>query len=88
MTENYTLKDSVFRAFLRKQDLGPTEMAEYLDANYNSIKAAFAKLADEGLLDREGRGNYIPDYSGIILYLMDKIESLEERIESLETITM
>jgi Mn-dependent DtxR family transcriptional regulator len=80
MTEEYTLKETVFRSFLKKSELSPTKMATYLKANYNSVKAAFAKLADEGLLDREGRGNYSPNYSNILLHLLDRIEELEKII--------
>lgn len=78
MTEEYTLREAVFRAFLEKPNLGPSEMALHLDANYNSVKAIFAKLCDEGLLRREGRGNYAPNTPGILLHLMDRIDALEK----------
>lgn len=52
-------------------------MADHLEAKYNSVKAVFSKLCEEGLLRREGRGNYVPNTPGIFLYIMDKIESLE-----------
>lgn len=77
MTEEYTLRDSIFRTFLRNPRLGPGEMAEKLGANYNSVKAAFSKLYEEGLLDREGRGNYAPNVPAILLHLMDRVEALE-----------
>jgi hypothetical protein len=38
----------------------------------------YAKLYDEGLLTREGRGNYIPNVSGILLHLMERLETLEK----------
>lgn len=78
MSDKYSLKDRVFREFLRNQELGPSEMAEHLGAKYNSVKAAFAKLAEEGFLDRPGRGKYAPNYAAIILHLMDRIEALEK----------
>ena len=77
MTEDYTLRDTVFKTFLKDPSLGPSEMTERLGANYNSVKAVYAKLYEEGLLGREGRGNYIPNISGILLQLMDRLEALE-----------
>lgn len=80
MANKLSLKDTIFREFLKNQSLGPSEMAQLLDANYNSVKAAFAKLAEEGLLDRSGRGNYEPNLVGIILNLMDRLEVLENNV--------
>ena len=54
-------------------------MTEKLGAKYNSVKAAYAKLCDEGILKREGRGSYTPDIAGILLDLMDRVEALEKR---------
>jgi len=79
MSKNQSLKDTIFREFLRNPALGPTEMAAKLGANYNSVKAAFAKLADEGLLERSGRGSYAPSFPGILLSLMARVEALEAR---------
>jgi DNA-binding transcriptional regulator YhcF (GntR family) len=53
-------------------------MAEHLGAKYNSVKAAYAKLSDEGLLMRRGRGSYSPNVPGILLHLMDRVEALEK----------
>ena len=53
-------------------------MAEKLDAKYNSVKAAFAKLAEDGFLDRPSRGTYAPSVSGILLDLIERVEALEE----------
>lgn len=78
MTEDYTLRETVFRNFLKNPNLGPREMTQKLGANYNSVKAVYAKLYDEGLLTREGRGNYIPNVSGILLHLMERLETLEK----------
>jgi len=78
MAEEYTLRESVFRAFLANTNLGPKDMAGHLGAKYNSVKAVFAKLCEEGLLRREGRGNYAPNIPGILLLLMDRIEALEK----------
>ena len=78
MTEKYTLREAVFRAFLANPNLGPKDMAGKLKAKYNSVKAVFAKLCEEGLLRREGRGNYVPNTSIILLHLMDRIEALEK----------
>ena len=74
-----SLKDKVFRSFLQYPTLGPEQMAVKLDAKYNSVKDAFAKLARDGLLQRSGRGNYEPNYAGIIIYLMERIEALEKQ---------
>ena len=52
-------------------------MAERLGANYNSVKAIYARLCEEGLLRREGRGNYSVNYEGILLHLLERIEALE-----------
>lgn len=66
MTKEYTIQESVFRAFLENPDLGPSDMAQHLQANYNSVKAAFLNLYNEGLLDRERRGNYLPNVPKIL----------------------
>jgi Mn-dependent DtxR family transcriptional regulator len=79
MNHDYSLKEQVFRTFLTDTSLGPSEMAKRLGAKYNSVKAIYAKLCDEGMLKREGRGNYTPDVSGIFLDLMDRVEALEKR---------
>jgi Mn-dependent DtxR family transcriptional regulator len=79
MSEEFSLKDKVFRTFLQDPTLGPEEMAKKLDAKYNSVKDAFAKLAKDGLLQRSGRGNYEPNYAGIVIHLLDRIEELEKR---------
>ncbi len=79
MKHDYSLKEQVFRTFLTDPSLGPSEMTEKLGAKYNSVKAAYAKLCDEGMLKREGRGSYTPDLSGILLDLMDRVEALEKR---------
>jgi Mn-dependent DtxR family transcriptional regulator len=72
-----TLREMVFKAFLKNPSLGPSQMAERLKANYNSVKAIYAKLCEDGLLRREGRGNYSPNVSGILLHLLKRIEALE-----------
>ena len=82
MFSKKSLKESVFREFLKNPSLGPIEMTEKLGANYNSVKAAFAKLAKERILERSSRGNYEPNLAIILLDLMDRVESLEERMNS------
>jgi DNA-binding IclR family transcriptional regulator len=82
MSNEISLKDSVFREFLKNPNLGPSEMAEKLKANYNSVKAAFAKLAEEGFLERPSRGNYSPNIAAILLNLMDRVSVLEEQVKS------
>jgi len=78
MSSKQSLKDTVFKEFLRNPALGPSEMTEKLGANYNSVKAAFAKLAEDGFLDRPSRGTYAPSISGILLDLIERVEALEE----------
>lgn len=78
MSEDKTLYETVFRTFLKRPCLGPSEMTEELGANYNSVKAIFAKLYDDDLLSREGRGNYAPNVNGILLHLLDRVEALEK----------
>jgi predicted transcriptional regulator len=78
MSSKQSLKDAIFKEFLRNPALGPSEMAEKLDANYNSVKAAFAKLAEDGFLDRPSRGTYEPSIPGILLDLIKRVEALEE----------
>jgi len=78
MSRKQSLKDTIFREFLKNPSLGPSEMTEHLGTKYNSVKAAFAKLAEEGLLERPSRGSYAPNVSGILLYLMDRVEALEK----------
>jgi DNA-binding IclR family transcriptional regulator len=82
MSKEISLKDSVFREFLKNPSLGPSEMTEKLGANYNSVKAAFAKLAEEGFLERPSRGTYEPSIATILLDLMDRIAALEEQVKS------
>jgi len=79
MSEELSLKDKVFRSYLSEPTLSPEEMAVKLDAKYNSVKDAFAKLAKDGLLKRSGRGNYEPNYAGIVIHLMGRIEELEKK---------
>ena len=78
MSPKKSLKDEVFREFLQNPSLGPTEMTEKLNVKYNSVKAAFAKLAEEGFLERPSRGTYEPNVAAILLDLMDRVEKLEE----------
>jgi len=78
MSEELSLKDKVFHNFLKDPTVGPEQMAAKLDAKYNSVKDAFAKLAKDGLLKRSGRGNYEPNYAGIVIHLLDRIEALEK----------
>lgn len=80
MNEESTLKESVFRAFLEDPKLGPSEVAAKLNANYNSVKAVFSQLCGEGLLVREGRGNYTPNVPRILLHLLDRIRALEKGV--------
>ena len=81
MSSEITLKDTIFREFLKNPEFGPSEMTHHLKANYNSVKAAFAKLADEGLLDRPERGIYEPSFSGIMLNVMSRLEALERKVK-------
>ncbi|MBD3171048.1 hypothetical protein GF326_01115 [Candidatus Bathyarchaeota archaeon] len=80
MSDDLTLKDTIFREFLKDPSLGPSEMTDKLGANYNSVKAAFAKLADEGFLERPSRGNYEPNIAFILLDLMERVTTLEESV--------
>ena len=82
MSNEISLKDSVFREFLKNPSLGPSEMTEKLGANYNSVKAAFAKLAEEGFLERPSRGSYAPNNAAILLNLMDRVAALEEKVKA------
>ena len=79
MTQKHSLKEKVFRTALKKPDLNPSQMAKLLGAKYNSVKAAYSKLHNEGLLKREGRGDYAPNIEGILLDLMDRVEALEKK---------
>jgi hypothetical protein len=81
MSEELSLKDRIFHNFLLDPTLGPEKMTAKLDAKYNSVKDAFAKLAKEGLLQRSGRGNYEPNYPGIIIHLMSRIDNLEKQVK-------
>ena len=82
MSNEKSLKYSVFREFLKDPSLGPSEMTQKLDAKYNSVKAAFAKLAEEGFLERPSRGCYEPNIASILLNLMDRVDALEERVKA------
>jgi Mn-dependent DtxR family transcriptional regulator len=81
MSDEKTLKDLVFRTFLSHSNFGPKEMADHLQVNYNSVKAIYSKLSEEGLLERESRGNYSPNMAGILIHLIDRIETLEKRLQ-------
>ncbi len=81
MTSKKSLKEEVFREFLQNPSLGPTEMTKQIDAKYNSVKAAFAKLTEEGFLERPSRGTYNPNIAGILLDLMARVEKLEEQVK-------
>jgi hypothetical protein len=82
MSKVISLKDSVFREFIQNPSLGPSEMTRKLGANYNSVKAAFAKLAAEGYLERPIRGTYAPNIAFILLDLMDRVTVLEQRVKT------
>jgi hypothetical protein len=82
MSNKFSLKQRVFREILKNPSLGPREMTERLGAKYNSVKAAFAKLADEGYLERPSRGVYEPNIAIILLDLIDRISELEEKVKS------
>jgi len=82
MSNEKSLKETVFREFLKDPSLGPSEMAEKLGANYNSVKAAFAKLAEEGFLERPSRGNYEPNIAAILLDLIDRVTLLEKKVKN------
>ena len=66
MTEEYTLREAVFRAFLENPDLGPNEMAIHLNAKYNSVKVSSQSSAgrdcstgrDAAAMRRTPRGFY------------------------------
>ena len=81
MSNKLSLKESVFREFLKNPSLGPSEMTKKLGAKYNSVKAAFAKLADEGYLERPSRGVYEPNIAVILLDLIDRVGMLEEKVK-------
>ena len=81
MSQESSLKDQIFREFLTNPSLGPSEMTEKLDAKYNSVKAAFAKLAEEGFLERPSRGSYEPNIAAILLNLLDRVEALEAKVK-------
>jgi Mn-dependent DtxR family transcriptional regulator len=81
MSEEYSLRDTVFREFLKNPTLGPAEMATKINAKYNSVKAAYAKLAEDGLLQRTGRGNYEPNYGWITISILDRLEKLEKGVK-------
>jgi hypothetical protein len=81
MSEDYSLRDTVFREFLKNPSLGPAEMATKISAKYNSVKAAYAKLAEDGLLQRTGRGNYEPNFGLITIYILDRLEKLEKEVK-------
>ena len=82
MSREMSLKDNVFREFLQDPSLGPSEMTKKINAKYNSVKAAFAKLAAEGFLDRSSRGIYEPNVAAILLDLIDRVEVLEEQVKT------
>ena len=82
MSREISLKKNVFRELLKDPSLGPREMAIKVDAKYNSVKAAFAKLTSEGFLDRPSRGVYQPNISSILLNLIDRVETLEKQVKN------
>jgi hypothetical protein len=81
MSKEITVKDNVLREFLKDPSLGPSEMAPKINEKYNSVKAAFAKLAVEGYLERASRGVYEPNISTILLDLINRVEALEEQVK-------
>jgi predicted transcriptional regulator len=81
MSNKASLKDRIFQEFLKDPSLGPSEMAKKLDAKYNSVKAVFAKLTKEGLLERPSRGEYVPHVNGILLQIIERIENIENSMK-------
>ena len=80
MSGKVSLKKVIFQEFLKDPSLGPSEMAKKLDAKYNSVKAVFAKLTKEGLLERPKRGEYVPNINGILLQIIERIEDIEDSL--------
>lgn len=78
MSKKFSIRELVFRSYLENPSLGPSEMAKNISVKYNSVKAVFAKLCEDGLLNREGRGQYSPNLPKIILYLMKRIDVVEK----------
>ena len=72
-------KGQGFPQLLTRPNVGSGGDGAKLGAKYNSVKDAFAKLAKDGLLQRSGRGNYEPNYAGIVIHLMDRVEELEKK---------
>jgi Mn-dependent DtxR family transcriptional regulator len=81
MSDKVSLKEVIFQEFLKDPSLGPSEMAKKLGAKYNSVKAVFAKLTKEGLLERPRRGEYIPNINGILLQIIERIEDIENSLK-------
>jgi hypothetical protein len=81
MSKEITVKDKVLREFLKDPTLGSSEMALKINKKYNSVKAAFAKLVEEGFLNRVSRGVYEPNLSEILLDLINRVEALEEQVK-------
>ena len=77
MGEEVSLRERVFRELLLHPDYGPSDMARRLKANYNSVKAIYGKLCEEGFLLREGRGKYVLNIPRMILDLYDRLRRLE-----------
>lgn len=84
MQTNRSVKETILIEFLKNPALGPREMSAHLNEKYNTVKAAYAKLAEEGYLERRGRGNYRPNIPFTLITLMNKVSDLEKRVAALE----
>lgn len=78
MIDPYILRELLFRECPKERKLIHRDIFENLGANYNSVKATYAKLNEDAFLSREGFGSYNQYYSGLINQLNDRIEALVE----------
>ncbi len=78
MIDTCILGELLFRECPKVQKFIPRDMFENLEANYNSVKAIYAKLNEKAFLSRERFGSYKQYYSCLINQLNDRIEALVE----------
>ena len=78
------IKHVTLKALLEYPSRSAKEIAKGYNLNYGSVRDAISSLCREGLLKREGKGKYSPNWGFIILNIYSTIDDLQKRVRKLE----
>ena len=77
-------KQVTLKALLEHPSRSAKEVAKEYNLNYSSVRDAISSLCKEGLLKREARGKYSPNWGFIVLNIYSMIDDLQKRVRKLE----